>query len=102
MEKSLPTLEDLLIESIDRKGYLAAVGIPHPMVRFAENGSLLDIGYADAVVGFIVDTTLEPDTERYKTTRWFLLESEHAYFTICGRAGIDAGKLTWHLRRQIP
>jgi hypothetical protein len=102
MDKSLPSLENLLIESIDRKGYLAAVGIPHPMVQFTENGSLLDIGYADAIVGFIVDTTFGPDSGRYKTAVWFLLESEHAYFTICGRAGIVAEKLRRHLRRQIP
>jgi hypothetical protein len=60
----------------------------------------MDVAYADAVVGFIVDSTLEPDTERYKTARWFLLESERAYFTICGRAGIDAETLRQHLRRQ--
>jgi hypothetical protein len=102
MEKSLPSLEDLLIKSIDRKGYLAAVGIPHPMVRFAENGCLLDIGYADAIVGFIVDTTLEPDSDRYQTAVWFLLESEQAFFVVCSNAGIDAERLREHLRRQIP
>jgi hypothetical protein len=102
MDKSLPSLEDLLIESIDRKGYLAAVGIPHPMGRFASNGNLVDVAYADAIVGFIVDTTLEPDTYRYKTAVWFLLKSEHAYYEICSKAGIDAEGLRQHLRRQIP
>jgi hypothetical protein len=102
MDKSLPSLDDSLIQSIDRKGNRAAVGLPHPMVRFAENGSPLDIGYADAIVGFIVDTTLEPDTYRYKTAVWFLLKSEHAYYEICSKAGIDAEGLRQHLRRQIP
>jgi hypothetical protein len=102
MDKSpLPSLEDLFVKSIDHKGYLAALGIPHPMVRFTSNGSLLDIAYADAVVAFIVDTTGEPDTDSYKTAVWFLLESEQAYFAICAVAGIDAEKLRRHLRNHI-
>jgi hypothetical protein len=65
------------------------------------DGSLLDIAYADAVVGFIVDSTLEADTERCKTAVWFLLEGEQAFFVICERAGIDAEKLRLHLRNHI-
>ena len=102
MDKSLPSLENLLIESIDRKGYLAAVGIPHPMTRFTSNDSLLDMAYADEIVRFIVDTTLEPDDHRHKNAVWFLLESEQAFFTVCNRAGIDAERLRQHLRKQIP
>jgi hypothetical protein len=98
----LPSLEDLFVTSVDRNGYRAAIGIPHPMVRFTSNGSLLDGAYADAVVGFIVDSTLEADTERCKTAVWFLLESEQAFFVICERAGIDAEKLRRHLRNHIP
>jgi len=101
MDKSLPSLEDLFVKSVDHKGYEAAVGIFHPMVRFASNGGLLDIAYADAVVGFIVDSTLDEDTERFKTARWFLLESEQAFFAICARAGIDAEKLRLHLWKHI-
>jgi hypothetical protein len=97
----LPSLEDLLITSVDRKAYRAAVGIPHPMIRFASNSSLSDIAYADAVVGFIVDSMLEPDTAKYKTAVWFLLESEQAFFVICEKAGIYAEKLRRHLRNHI-
>jgi hypothetical protein len=97
----LPALEDLFIKSVNHKGYLAALGIPHPMERFTSNGGLLDIAYADAVVGFIVDSTVEADTERCKTAVWFLLESEQAFFVICERAGIDAEKLRLHLRKHI-
>lgn len=101
MEKPLPPLENLFLESVNAKGYVAGVGLPHPMERFAPDGSLLDIAYADAVVGFIVDTTLEEYTQRYQTARWFLLESEQAFFVVCSRAGIDAEKLRRHLRNQI-
>jgi hypothetical protein len=103
MDKSpLPSLEDLFVTSVDCNGYRAAVGIPHPMVRFTSSGSLMDSAYADAIVGFIVDSTLEAETERCKTAVWFLLESEQAFFVICKRAGIDADRLRQHLRKQIP
>ncbi len=71
------------------------------MVRCAENGNFVDVAYADALVGFIVDPTLEPASDRYKTAVWFLLDSEHAFFVICVRAGSDAEKLRPHLRKQI-
>ena len=102
MDKSpLPSFEELFVTSVDRKGYRAAVGIPHPMVRFASNASLSDIAYADEIVRFIVDTTLGSDDQRCKNAVWFLLESEQAFFVICERAGIDAEKLRRHLRNHI-
>ena len=102
MDKSpLPSFEELFVTSVDRKGYRAAVGIPHPMVRFASNASLSDIAYADEIVRFIVDTTLGSDDQRCKNAVWFLLESEQAFFAICSRAGIDADRLRQHLRKQI-
>ena len=70
-------------------------------MKFGLNGQFKDDCYADAVVGFIVDTTLDSDTPKYQTARWFLFESEQAFFVICERAGIDAEKLRRHLRNHI-
>jgi hypothetical protein len=101
-KSALPSLEDLFINSVDPRGYRVKVGIPHPLIRFGLNGSFQDNADADAVAEFVMDSTLEPDTDRYKTAIWFLLESERAFFAICGKAGIDAEKLRQHLRKQIP
>jgi hypothetical protein len=99
---SLPSLEELLVESVDRRGHKMKVGIPHPLVRFGLSGSFQDNEYADAVADFIVDTVgAEPDTAKYQTAVWFLLDSEQAFFTVCSKAGIDAEKLRQHLRKQI-
>lgn len=97
MNQPLQTLEDLIQESLDPRGLRKRFGLPHPLSNFATNGAVNDGPYADAVLRFIHDLTLEPRSSQHQTASWFLFESEQAFFRACSKAGIDAGKLRSHL-----
>ena len=72
---------------------------PHPLAPFGLNGEVKDNAYADKVLDLIEDVQYaEPDTIVHNTAIWFLLESDMAFFLICGEAGIDAEKLRDHLK----
>jgi hypothetical protein len=68
-------------------------GIPHPLSKFALNGPIQDSMYADVIVEQIWKSTGEDG----ESARWFLFESEKAFFAICAGAGVDAVKLRAHL-----
>ncbi len=96
--RPLQSLEELLIESFDLKGFRERSGLPHPLSKFAANGGVNDGPCADAILGFIHDLTLrEPESNQRKAASWFLLESEKAFFVACVEAGVDAEKLRSHL-----
>ena len=96
--RPLQSLEELLIESFDMKGFRERSGLPHPLSKFSSNGAIKDGPYADAVLQFIKDLTLsEPESTRRNNAAWFLLESERAFFVACFEAGVDAEKLRNHL-----
>jgi hypothetical protein len=99
-QRHLPTLKDLLIQSLDPNALRKRFGLPHPLHKFAANGAVKDNAYADAIVEFMNDAVwAEPGTMRYKAAMWFLLESERAFFLACSEAGIDAEELREHLRK---
>ncbi len=96
----LENLEDLIQESLDPSATCHGLGLPHPLANFAVNGAVKDGPYADAILAFIHDETLEePLSTRHKAAMWFLFESERAFFVACSEAGIDAEELRSHLRQ---
>ena len=96
-QRPLQPLEDLILESLNPR---AITGLPHPLSKFAANGTVKECPYADAILEFVKDWTWEePDSAKYRAATWFLFESESAFFVACAEAGIDAGKLRSHIRR---
>ena len=97
-QRPLQPLEDLILESLNPR---AITGLPHPLSKFAANGTVKEGPYADAILEFVNDLTWEtPESARYKAAKWFLFESEQAFFVACSEAGIDAKKLRSHLLRM--
>src|SRR5258708_7349146 len=97
-DRSLQSLDELLIESFDLRGLRERAGLPHPLSKFASNGAINDGPCADAVLQFIKDLTLsEPESAQRNNAEWFLLESEKAFFVACSGAGVDAERLRSHL-----
>src|SRR5258706_10129851 len=95
--RPLQSLEELLIESFDLKGFRERSGLPHPLSKFASNGAIKDGCYADTILTFMHDLTLrEPESARRNNAEWFLLESEKAFFFACSEAGVDAEELRSH------
>ena len=100
MSRPLESLEDLILESLDPTALRKRFGLPHPLSKFAANGEVKDNAYADAVLGFLNDSTwAEPGSARHRGATWFLFESEKAFFHACSEAGVDAEKLRSHLLR---
>ncbi len=96
--RKLESLEDLMLASLDPRAMRERFGLPHPLSKFAANGMVKEGPYADAILAFIHDSTLEaPGSARYRAATWFLFESEMAFFRACVEAGIDAEKLRSHL-----
>jgi len=88
-------LEELVVQSLNVR---SIPGLPHPLFKFAANGTVNECPCADAVLEFIQDLTMsEPESARHKAAMWFLLENERAFFLACAEAGIDAEKLRNHL-----
>ena len=96
--RPLDSPEDLILESLDPRALRERFGLPHPLSKFAANGGVKECPYADAILEFIHDWTWEePGSGRGRAARWFLFESEQAFFFACLEAGIDAEKLRSHL-----
>jgi len=94
-QRPLHPLEDLILESLNPR---AITGLPHPLSKFAANGTVKEGSYADAIIEFIKDWTWEaPESVRQRAAMWFLFDSERAFFVACFEAGIDAEKLRSHL-----
>ena len=99
-QRPLHPLEDLILESLNPR---AITGLPHPLSKFAANGTVKEGSYADAIIEFIKDWTCEaPETVKHGAAMWFLFDSERAFFVACALAGIDAEKLRSHLRSRRP
>jgi len=90
----LVSLEDLTLASLDPRALRERFGLPHPLSKFAANGTVQEGPYADAILQFIHDWTPE-ETGRaaHKAATWFLFQSEQAFFVVCAEAGIDAERL---------
>ncbi len=87
-----------MLASLDPRALRERFGLPHPLSKFAANGTVKEGPYADAILQFIHDwTPEEPESARCKGAERFLLESERAFFRACEEAGIDAEKLRTHL-----
>src|SRR5947207_3156671 len=100
MNRPLESLEDLIEQSLDPKALRERFGLPHPLSKFAANGEVKDNAYADAILGFLNDSTwAEPGSARHRGATWFLFESEKAFFVACSGAGIDAKAFREHLRK---
>ena len=98
--RKLESLEDLMVASLDPRALRERFGLPHPLSKFAANGTVKECPYADAILKFIKDWTFEtPESARYRAATWFLFESGRAFFVACSEAGIDAEKLRSHLKR---
>ena len=96
MTQPLESLEDLILASLNPR---AITGLPHPLSKFAANGAVKEGPYADAIIEFIKDWTCEaPESVKQGAAKWFLFESEKAFFVACFEAGIDAERLRSHLR----
>ncbi len=95
--RPLDSFEDLIQASLDPRGLRERFGLPHPLSKFSANGMVKEGPYADAILQFVHDWTLEPETARGRSAAWFLFESERAFFLACAEAGIDAKKLRSHL-----
>src|SRR5437879_504948 len=97
-QRPLENLEELILASLNPKALRERFGLPHPLSKFAANGTVKEGPYADAILGFVNDWTMETHgSARHRAGAWFLFESELAFFRACGEAGIDAGKLRSHL-----
>ena len=97
--RKLESLEDLMLASLDPRAVRERFGLPHPLSKFAANGTVKECPYADAILDFVNDWTLElPESVRHTAAAWFLFESERAFFVACSEAGIDADRLRKHLR----
>jgi len=94
-EGPLQPLEGLILESLNPR---AISGLPHPLSKFAVNGAVKEGPYADSIIEFIKDWTLQTsENAKHRAATWFLFESEKAFFVACSEAGIDAEKLRSHL-----
>jgi len=94
----LESLEDLIQASLDPRALRERFGLPHPLSKFAANGTVKEGPYADAILEFVNNLTWEaPESARHRAATWFLFESERAFFVVCSEAGIDAEKLRTHL-----
>jgi hypothetical protein len=99
MNQPLESLEDLILASLNPR---AITGLPHPLSKFAANGMVKEGPYADAIIEFIKDWTLEvPESVKQGAAMWFLFQSERAFFVACSEAGIDAERLRNHLRQRL-
>ncbi|SRR5258708_5981528 len=97
--RKLESLEDLIEASLDPRALRERFGLPHPLSKFAANGTVKEGPYADAILEFVKDSTCEaPGSARHRAAMWFLFESEMAFFRACVEAGIDAEKLRSHLK----
>ena len=93
--RPLESLEDLILASLNPR---AITGLPHPLSKFAANGTVKEGTYADAILEFVNDLTWEAqESARHRAATWFLFESELAFFSASSEAGIDAEKLRSHL-----
>jgi len=98
-QRRLDTLEELTLASLDLRALRERFGLPHPLSKFAANGTVKEGPYADAILEFVHELTWdEPDREMHKAAVWFLFDSEHAFFVVCAEAGIDAKRLRHHLQ----
>jgi hypothetical protein len=99
MNQPLESLEELILASLDPR---AVSGLPHPLDKFAIDGTVKDGPCAEGVMQFISDWTWEaPGNARHGAAVWFLFESELAFFRACEEAGIDAEKLRSHLASRL-
>jgi hypothetical protein len=99
MNQPLESLEELILASLDPR---AVSGLPHPLDKFAANGAVKEGPYADAIIEFIKDWTLQTsENAKHREAAWFLFESEKAFFVACAAAGIDAEKLRSHLASRL-
>jgi len=97
-QRPLESLEDLIQQSLDQRALRERFGLPHPLSKFAANGTVKEGPYADAILEFVNDLTWEAqESARHRAATWFLFESELAFFSACSEAGIDAEKLRSHL-----
>jgi len=97
-QRRLESLEELILASLNPKAFREEVGLPHPLAKFSANGAVKESLYADAIIEFIKDWTCEaPESVKRRAAKWFLFESEKAFFVACFEAGIDAEKLRSHL-----
>lgn len=60
MSQPLASLEDLIQQSLDPTALRERFGLPHLPSKFAVNGAVREGAYADAIVEFVNDWTLEP------------------------------------------
>ena len=94
----LESLEDLIQQSLNPRELRERFSLPHPLLKFATNGTVKEGPYADAILQFIHDwTPEEPGSAAHRAATWFLFQSEQAFFVVCLKAGIDAGRLRHHL-----
>jgi len=94
MNQPLDSLEDLILASLNPRATRERFGLPHPLSKFAANGGVKEGPFADAILQFIHDSTLEePESVKCNGAEWFLLESEKAFFVACSEAGIDADRI---------
>ncbi len=99
-QRPLEGQEELILASLNPRATREQFGLPHPLSKFAMNGTVKEGPYADAIIEFIKDWTCEaPESARHRAATWFLFESEQAFFRACSGAGIDAEKLRNHLLR---
>ena len=99
-QRPLESLEDLIQQSLDPRALRERFGLPHPLSKFAANGTVKECAYADAIMAFINDWTWEaPESAKHRAATWFLFVSERAFFVACAEAGIDAEQLRSHLER---
>jgi hypothetical protein len=98
-ERPLPSLEELMGESMDPRSRRIDFGLPHPLSKFTSNGAVKEGQPAEIILHFIHDIVLTEQTSmKHEAAHWFLFESEQAFFFACSEAGIDAEKLRSHLR----
>ncbi len=101
-QRPLESLEDLILASLDQRALRERFGLPHPLSKFATDGTVKEGPCADAIIDFIKDWTCEaPESVKHGTAMWFLFDSERAFFVACSEAGIDAGRLRNHLRQRL-
>ena len=99
-QRPLENLEELILASLNPKALRERFGLPHPLAKFAANGTVKECPYADAILGFVNALAWEtPESAKHRAAMWFLFESEMAFFLACSEAGIDAEKLRRHLER---
>ena len=96
--RRLESLEDLTLASLDPRAMQERFGLPHPLSKFAANGTVKEGPYSDGILELVHDLTCAaPGSSRHRVAAWFLFESEEAFFVVCAEAGIDAERLRSHL-----